>query len=218
MSHNTWIHRVVRVGVRPLARTDLTPNQVTGARLVTGLAAAAMLAVGGKALVAIGAGALLLSMLLDRADGELARQTGKFSPGGHRFDLFADALCTSLIFIAIGIGLRDDNMLGYWAIPMGAVAGIAVVFNLWMVMTVEELKGARAAELGSRWGFDPDDATFLIPVFLWMGWEVGVIVLAFLFAPLFAFLAAFHFVRAHRLLQGKPVERRVFRPIDPPRS
>mgnify|MGYP000734108244 CR=1 FL=1 len=45
MSHDTWIHRVARVTVvKPLIHTAVTPNQVTTARLLTGIAAAAALA------------------------------------------------------------------------------------------------------------------------------------------------------------------------------
>ncbi len=48
MSHNTWIHRTVRVAVRPLAAGPITPNQVTTLRLAVGLVAAAALATGTK--------------------------------------------------------------------------------------------------------------------------------------------------------------------------
>ncbi len=41
MSHNTWIHRAVRVAVRPLAAGPITPNQVTTLRLAVGLGAPA---------------------------------------------------------------------------------------------------------------------------------------------------------------------------------
>ena len=40
MSHNTWIHRGVRILVRPLAKTPVTPNQITTLRLLTGIGAA----------------------------------------------------------------------------------------------------------------------------------------------------------------------------------
>lgn len=199
MSHNTWIHRLVRVGVRPLARTRVTPNQVTVVRLLTGIAAAACLATGAWKWSVIGAGLFAVSMFLDRADGELARMTGKHSPGGHRFDLFADGFCNALAFVAIGIGLRDSSFLGYWAIPMGAVAGAAIMVNLWFVMAMEEIKGARSAELKSFHGFDADDATLLLPVFVLLGWEVPLTIMAFVFAPVFTALASRHFTKANRL-------------------
>ena len=211
MSHNTWIHRLVRVGVRPLARTRVTPNQVTVVRLVTGIAAAGLLASGAWSWSAAGAGLFAISMLLDRADGELARMTGKHSPGGHRFDLFSDGFCNALAFLGIGIGLRDGTILGYWAIPMGAVAAAAIMVNLWFVMAMEEVKGARSAELKSFMGFDADDATLLLPVFVLMGWEVPITIMAFVAAPLFTAMAARHFTKLHRL------ERSVFAELIQPR-
>ena len=197
MSHNTWIHRAVRVGVKPLAHTRVTPNQVTGLRLFTGIAAAGLVAVGEAPWDNVGAGIFLLSMLLDRADGELARMTQKFSPNGHGFDLFADAFCNSLIFVAIGIGLREGSILGYWAIPMGAVAGIFIALNLWMVIAVEDIKGVRAAELKSLWGFDADDGMLLVPILIWLGLDVVTKILAFVFAPIFMVLAAAHYTRRY---------------------
>lgn len=199
MSHNTWIHSAVRIGVRPLARTSVTPNQVTTARLVTGIAAAALIAVGVGPITDIGAGILLLSMLLDRADGELARQTGRFSANGHRYDLLSDAFCNSIAFVAIGIGLRDGSILGYWAIPMGAVAGIFIALNLWMVVGMEESMGGRAGELKSLWGIDADDGMLLVPVFLWVGLDIAVMILAFVCAPSFYVWAGYYFKRKHRL-------------------
>jgi len=199
MSHNTWIHRLVRVGVRPLARTRVTPNQVTVVRLLTGVAAAAFMASGARSWSLVGAGLFAFSMLLDRADGELARMTGKHSPGGHRFDLFSDGFCNALAFVGIGIGLRDSSLLGYWAIPMGAVAGASIMVNLWFVMAMEEVKGARSAELKSFYGFDADDATLLLPVFVVMGWEVPLTAMAFVFAPIFTAMASRHFTKMHGL-------------------
>ena len=66
----------------------------------------------------------LLSAFLDRADGELARVTDKTSPGGQVFDMFYDLTVTSLFFLGVGLGLRDeiflDVELGQWPIWLGA--------------------------------------------------------------------------------------------------
>ena len=71
----------------------------------------------------------MLSAFLDRADGELARVTGKTSPGGHKFDMFCEVTVTSLFFLGTGIGLRDeiflDVELGQWPIWLGAAGGFA---------------------------------------------------------------------------------------------
>ncbi|MEQ9327385.1 MAG: CDP-alcohol phosphatidyltransferase family protein, partial [Rhodospirillales bacterium] len=71
MSHNTYIHRAVRVLVRPLARTPVTPNQITTLRLAGGIGACALFASGPDQHLMAGAWLFLFSMVLDRADGEL---------------------------------------------------------------------------------------------------------------------------------------------------
>ncbi len=124
MSHNTWIHKIARATiVRPLAKTAVTPNQVTTVRIIAGIAAAGALAVGDASWSIVGGWLFMLSMLLDRADGDLARLTGRTSPGGHTYDLFADAFCNALIFVGLGIGLRESDY-GLWAIPMGHLLGL----------------------------------------------------------------------------------------------
>src|SRR5215475_4413839 len=119
MSHNTWVHRLVRPMVRLLARTSISPNQVTTARLCFGLAAAVVAGIGPDPWLAIGAGLFLVSFLLDRADGALARLTNKSSPAGHRYDALADSACNGAIFLGIGLALRDDP-LGWWMAALGA--------------------------------------------------------------------------------------------------
>ena len=105
MSHNTWIHRVVRVAVRPLVATPITPNQLTTLRLLVGIAAAFAFAQPSQLWLDLGALIFLISFFLDRADGELARLSGRTSPGGHAYDLISDAFCNAVAFAALGIGL-----------------------------------------------------------------------------------------------------------------
>ena len=186
MSHNTWFHKVARVAVvTPLAKTPVTPNHLTFVRLAAGLAAAGALAVGEETWRHWGAGLFVLSMLMDRADGDLARLTGRTSPWGHKLDLITDALCNTLIFVGLGIGLRGSEF-GGWAIPMGLLAGGAVALILFLVLRIEALEGARAAEIGYVAGFDPDDAIIAVPVALWLGWAEGLLVAASIGAPAFA--------------------------------
>jgi len=198
MSHNTWIHKIARVTiVRPLAKTSVTPNQVTTVRIIAGVGAAMALAYGEPVWSNCGALLFMLSMLLDRADGDLARMTGRTSPGGHTYDLFADAFCNALIFVGLGIGLRESGF-GLWAIPMGALAGGAVATILMLVIRIENLQGARAAEIGGIFGFDPDDAMLTIPVLVLLGWSEGLLVAAAIGAPAFALFFIFLFRKALR--------------------
>ncbi len=186
MSHDTWIHRVARVTVvTPLVHTDVTPNQVTTARLLTGIAAAVAIGAGPAPWRDVGAAVFVLSVVLDRADGDLARLTGRTSASGHRYDMIADAVSNALVLIGLGLGLRDGGF-GLLAVPMGLVAGVSVAAILWLVTRIEELEGARAAELPSLAGFDVDDAVLLIPVFIWLGHADGLLVAAAIIAPLVA--------------------------------
>ena len=188
MSHNTWIHRLVRPLTRVLAHTAVTPNQLTTLRLLTGLGAAAAYALGESLWTFLGGFLFLLSMALDRADGELARITGVTTEWGHRFDLICDAIVNAGLFIGIGIGLRA-SALGLWSIPLGLLAGLSVVAILWFVIQMEIRKGKSGPAFEGAAGFDPDDAMLAVPIAMWLGWEEFLLVAAAIGAPGFAVIA-----------------------------
>ncbi len=185
MSHNTWIHRIVRKAVRPLVGTSVTPNHITTLRLLSGLAAAAALSEGTDTWRNAGAGIFLLSFFLDRADGELARQGGISTPLGHKYDLISDGVCNALAFFGLGIGLTA-GFFGNWAIAMGIIASISVASVFWLVNRVEASKGERAAELSSKAGFDADDGMLALPILIWLGQADWLLMAACIGAPIFA--------------------------------
>ncbi len=189
MSENTWMHRIVRLGVRPLVGTRVTPNQLTTARLATGVGAAAALTVGTPHWLAGGAGLLCVSMFLDRADGELARLRAQTSVWGHKYDLICDAMSNALVFLGLGIGLRGGP-LGGWAPAMGLVASLAVAAILLFMLRAEEVEGQRAAHPGSVGGWDADDAMIFVPLLIWAGWAEAVVVAAAGGTPMFGFYLA----------------------------
>ena len=192
MSHDTWIHKAARITiVRPLLATPVTPNQLTTVRLALGLAAAGGLAFG---LPDLAGGLFVLSMLFDRADGDLARLSGRVSPSGHRYDLLADSVCNTLIFVGLGFGLRLGDY-GPWAIGMGILAGISVAAILMMVLRIESSQGPRAAELGGLSGIDADDAMLTVPLALWFGLAEQLLVAAAIGAPVFAAFFLWRFRR-----------------------
>lgn len=192
MSYDTWIHRAARVVARPLARTPVTPNQVTTLRLAAGLAAATALAQGETDWRHWGAGIFILGLFLDRLDGELARLGGKTSSWGHRYDLFSDGLSNILVFLGLGVGLRAGDF-GAWAPAMGLAAGLAIAAILWLVVRMESLHGARAGELGAAAGFDPDDGLIAVPVLVWLGLSDWLLAAACLGAPAFSVYMALKF-------------------------
>ena len=189
ISHNTYIHRIVRPAVRTLVNTPITPNQVTITRLAGGLAAAGCFAVGATGW---GSPLFVIALLLDRADGELARLGGKTSDWGHSFDLISDGVSNTASFVGIGFGLRA-GILGSWAVPFGIAAGLAVASILWMTMQIEQRAGQRGAELGGAAGFDPDDAILVLPLAMVLGGGVPLLLAAAIGAPAFAAFYAWYF-------------------------
>lgn len=177
MSHDTLVHRLVRPLVRPLARTPVRPDHLTLARALTGLLAAALFARGGRRPVRAGACAFAASFLLDRADGELARLTGRYSRGGHRWDLVADCGTDMLCFAGLGLGARSGP-LGRWSLPLGllASASVAALFRA--------LHAAPARAPSPPRPLDPDDALLAVPVLLWALGPPPVLLLAGTLTPL----------------------------------
>lgn len=181
MSHDTLIHRIVRPAVRRIAPTGVTPNQLTTVRLVTGLAAAATFAAGGG-WADLGGVVFLLSMLFDRADGELARQTGQMSPWGHRYDLVTDCLCDAVTFIGIGVGLAGSG-LGIAPVLLGAAAGLGIGVLFWQLNVTKVIELSRYAMRHRGVVVDPDDALALVPVFLWLGLAWPMLIAAAVITP-----------------------------------
>ena len=191
MSHDTWIHRLARVCVRPLTATPVTPNHLTTARLLSGVAAAALVAAGAAPWTIIGCALFLISMLLDRADGELARLSGKTSAFGHRLDLWADAVCDTLIVLALGIAQRD-GVFGGWAVPMGAIAALSVAVIFLNVLALDQRLGSGGVSFQATAGFDPDDAIAIVPVAVACGVGDWVLLAALLAAPAAAWMVVRH--------------------------
>ncbi|MBT4670727.1 MAG: CDP-alcohol phosphatidyltransferase family protein [Rhodospirillaceae bacterium] len=168
-----------------MAKTSVTPNQLTTLRLATGLGAAAVYGIGEAHWDYLASGLFAVSLILDRADGILARLSGKTSRFGHIYDLIADSACNALVFVGIGFSLRHGD-LGGLGIPLGVIAGAAVLLVLLSVVRIEEQKGQGAAEIGNSFGFDPDDAMLFVPVAVLVGWSEGLILAASIGASLFA--------------------------------
>jgi phosphatidylglycerophosphate synthase len=193
------LHRIARVGVRPLVGTRATPNHLTTARLACGLAAAGAFAAGTDGWTLAGAAIFILAMLLDRADGELARLSGATSPGGHLYDLLADGMSNAAAFIGIGIGLSQaGGVFGPVALPLGIVAGLAAAFAEILVIRMDALGIHPTHELGGVRGFDPDDAMVIVPVAVAVGLGGPLLVAAAVGGP--GVLAFFTW----KAMQGRP--------------
>ena len=175
MIQATWTHLLARMLVRPFIGTGLTPNHLTTARLISGMAACLFLALGTRAGNVWGGGLWLLSTFLDRADGELARIGNMSSEAGHQFDYVVDNAVTAAFFLAIGIGLRG-SWLGEFAIPLGVAAAICLLLcNHWSEI-LENRNGRTVRAYEGRWGFDLDDLLYLMGPLAWLGWLAPILV------------------------------------------
>ena len=197
MVGDSWTHKMAHVVVLPLVNTPVTPNHITTLRLVTGLAACGAFAVGDRSWDIWGGWLWLLSAFLDRADGELARVSGKSSPWGHKYDMVADIGVTALFFLGAGIGLRDTE-LGGWAILAGALgaAGVVAAEILAEIIDRDGKDTGEKAYPGFA-GFDFDDVLYLFAPVVWLGWQMPFVVGAAIGAPAFALLTAYR-LRRHR--------------------
>ncbi len=105
---------------------------LAGARLLTALLAALCFLHTGR-LMAAGAGLFLLSALPDRADGELARRSRRFSRIGRHLDLAADCIAAMSIFIGLGIGIGSGLPLlprAYLGLGLSGAFSVAAILLL----------------------------------------------------------------------------------------
>lgn len=183
MSHDTWLHRIARRTVRPLVHTALTPNHLTSARLLSGAAAAVCFAFDTLGWNLAGALLFVLSMLLDRADGELARLQHSGSRFGALYDLWTDAICNVAVFLGLGIAAAD-GFLGAWAIPAGLLAGISIGVAFALILAIDIRFGSGTMVFEAVGGFDPDDAMILVPLGVAAGLGDVLVLLAAICAPI----------------------------------
>jgi phosphatidylglycerophosphate synthase len=197
MIGESWTHRIARPLLRPLLGTWVRPNHLTTLRLLSGLAACGCFALGTRAGMNWGGWLWLVSSFLDRADGELARMGNLGTPGGHLYDYFVDGLINTVFFVAIGFGLRS-SWFGGWSILLGLISGAAILACILFAEWLERRSapGERAVE--GKWGFDPDDALYLMAPLAWLGWLNPVLIGAAIATPVIAVLLGVRLLRLRR--------------------
>ena len=145
---------------------------------------------------------LVLSNFLDHTDGELARISGKGSRFGHLYDLAADAVVTVMVFVAIGVGIKDGpgEILDFSTFD-GAITGGAVALIFYLRMRIEELAGKSATRQGSLVGFETEDALYLLPLITLFDGLAPMLVVATIIAPLYAVWTVVEYRRVVRRAQ-----------------
>jgi archaetidylinositol phosphate synthase len=129
----------------------------------------------------------LISAFLDRADGELARIGQMQSRRGHLYDYYTDVALNSGFFLAAGINLRY-GWLGHWALLAGVAACVSMVACCILSETYEDHIGTGERVFEGGWGFQPDDALYLLPVFVWAHWLAPMLLAAAAVTPVIALI------------------------------
>jgi phosphatidylglycerophosphate synthase len=111
--------------VKLLYRLPITPNQVTAASLIAGVAAGWKFSVGSKEALVTGALLYALANILDCADGQLARIQNSGSPLGRLVDGVVDYIVSVAVFVGIGIGLAPANSGLWWLVVVAGVSSAA---------------------------------------------------------------------------------------------
>jgi len=129
-----------------LARTAVTPNQITIANTFFGLVAAWMFASPSYWWRLMGSMLFLLSVTIDGVDGEVARLKMVESAFGKRLDVFTDNVVNIAILIAVGIGCyRTSGSTAYMYLLPLFIGGF--VFCVVAVQRALRVSGAQA----DRW-------------------------------------------------------------------
>jgi phosphatidylglycerophosphate synthase len=114
------------VVIVPLARTSITPNQVTLLTLPVFLAGAALIAfLPGWGMLCAGVAILELSYVLDCADGQLARLKGTSSPVGAHLDFLMDELKAFTLVAAVAVRLWWPAHDPRWLLE--GLAGLVII-------------------------------------------------------------------------------------------
>jgi archaetidylinositol phosphate synthase len=195
--NQTYAHAVARWLVRPLLGTWVRPNHLTVLRIGIGLTSCALLATG-MATYEFWSGILwIVACMLDRADGELARIGNLRSELGKTLDFYSDLLLDAAWFLAAGCALGSHTLHGQ-AIPLGVFTAVSMGVAIGMSELYERqsIPGVKAFYGLAR--FHPDDALFLMPLFVWSHTLAPVLVAASVFTPILAVVVTLRYFAARK--------------------
>ncbi|MBI2896013.1 MAG: CDP-alcohol phosphatidyltransferase family protein [Deltaproteobacteria bacterium] len=112
---------------RLLLHTTVRPNHVSFAGLVSGAIAGICYGVGSHSTIVAAGLFLLLSVVFDAADGELARARRQTSETGKLFDNVADSVKTGSVVLGIAVGMQ---IAGTWG-PLEPPFGLPMPVGIW---------------------------------------------------------------------------------------
>lgn len=184
MNEVPWDQKLARILAKPLVRTPVHPNHITTLGLLIGLAAAWLFSLGDRDAANWAAALFVLAAFLDHVDGELARLAEKTSRFGHYYDHVVSGITYTAGFIGIGIGM-SDGVLGWWAIPLGFLAGISITLVMSVRLGTEIKHGKESIRQRNFAGFQAEDVLYVVGPVTWLGGMMPFLVAAGVGTPLF---------------------------------
>ena len=201
---------------RRLARTAITPNQMSMISIVVGICGGPFFLSARPSLQTIGALLFLAHSILDGCDGELARLKFQVSRWGGVLDFWGDNVVHAVIFACMAIGWSVSAGAA-WPLSLGGAAVLGTLgsagFVYWRLMRVKGDGGAlftsvsaaperplaRLLDTASR-----RDFIYLVIILALIGRSNWFLLLAAAGAPIYFFLLVFLAARERLLETPKP--------------
>jgi phosphatidylglycerophosphate synthase len=115
--------------VKSIFRTNITPNQITVISLFVGILSGISFGIGRPRAVVLGGLLFGLSIVLDCADGQLARLKRNGTRLGRILDGLIDYIVTFAVYLGIGIGLAPQSKCPWLWWAALAVTGASHIFH-----------------------------------------------------------------------------------------
>jgi phosphatidylglycerophosphate synthase len=167
---DTLFHRrLSRLVSRLAVALGITPNTITVASLVVGLAAAWAFWRATPAEAALGLGLYAIAVILDHADGEVARLTLTESAIGEWLDIIVDTIIHSSVVLALGVtsaAVTGEGLVLGIVGALGIIASAAAM-KIWPALAMPDRLGMAIAGIGNRDGFYAMLAGFIIARMVW---------------------------------------------------
>jgi phosphatidylglycerophosphate synthase len=166
---DTVFHRrLSRLVSRRAVGWGVTPNQISMASLLVGLVGAWWLSRATLAGALIGFGLYAAAVVLDHADGEVARLALAESQLGEWLDVVVDTAVHAAVVLAMGVGTQ--TLGGGHATLVGALAALGIVLSAAAAKTAPATGtsvGRWLEGLGTRDGFYVMLVMFVVALTLW---------------------------------------------------
>jgi phosphatidylglycerophosphate synthase len=142
----------VRLTRHVLARSSITPNQITLFAAALGILGCALMATGRYFWVVLGLALEHTQSVLDGCDGELARVRFQQSKLGAWLDTFVDDVLNVLMTASAGVGLWRGGA-GGWALVVGLAGGGMLVLSNLIIMRDMRRQRATGDLMDMVWWF-----------------------------------------------------------------